>query len=104
MIQKKCKIFLKKKKIKKKTTEVTEQQGIGNVIFFFGVLIFIVIRDSWSRDDPAFVMIQLGFILAMCLAYSFAFHMGFWNLFKLIFNKIIIEFLLVSIIFSTFTW
>eukprot|EP01080_Neovahlkampfia_damariscottae_P004558 gene4558-7942_t len=62
------------------------------------------IRDSWSRDDPAFVMIQLGFILSMSIAYATAFKMNFWNILLLIFNKIFIEFLLLSIILSTITW
>eukprot|EP01112_Ceratiomyxa_fruticulosa_P016778 TRINITY_DN5115_c0_g1_i1.p1 TRINITY_DN5115_c0_g1~~TRINITY_DN5115_c0_g1_i1.p1 ORF type:complete len:250 (-),score=16.44 TRINITY_DN5115_c0_g1_i1:4-753(-) len=62
-------------------------------------------KNQWARDDPAFVAIMILFMGVAALAFSITFHRtGFFQIWKLIFWAIFIDFLLVGAFVATIGW
>merc|ERR1719327_2012232 len=61
-------------------------------------------RNRWARDDPAFVVILVIFMIVSSTAYSVAFGSSFsqwvWGVLK----SVLIDFLAVGFVFCTINW
>ena len=59
-------------------------------------------KNHWARDDPAFVVLQLGFMLAACLAYSIAFRsLSVSGVATFIVQSVLIHWLAVGLVMAT---
>jgi len=61
-------------------------------------------KDHWSRDDPAFAILQIGFLAVASLAYCIAFRVSgnmLYGTLRFAFNNIIINYLLSGVVIST---
>eukprot|EP01127_Copromyxa_protea_P010758 TRINITY_DN2653_c0_g1_i1.p1 TRINITY_DN2653_c0_g1~~TRINITY_DN2653_c0_g1_i1.p1 ORF type:complete len:260 (-),score=42.59 TRINITY_DN2653_c0_g1_i1:19-798(-) len=62
-------------------------------------------KQQWARDDPGFVAILLVNLFISSLAYAVAFNNdGITEILRLVFWTILVDFLLVGGILSSFTW
>jgi len=61
-------------------------------------------KNRWARDDPAFVVILLGFMVVSSTAYSVAFGSSFALWFRGVIKSLLVDFLLVGFIISTINW
>lgn len=61
-------------------------------------------KGHYARDDPAFVTLQISFLVLISVAYSIAFinYRGFWStFFFFLFHSIVINYILVGFILAT---
>jgi hypothetical protein len=72
-------------------------------MYFSHQLNDLVIKDTWARDDPAFLLIQIPIISAMIVAIQLVFHVSLWNSVKHWIFKIFVEFLLGSMAVASIT-
>lgn len=62
-------------------------------------------KNRWARDDPAFAVIQLAFLLVATLSWSIAFHTAkFSSYLSLLFHAVIVEWLGFGIVIATACW
>jgi len=61
-------------------------------------------KNQWARDDPAFLVILVCFMVVSSTAYSVAFGSSLSQWFGGLIKSVFIDFLLVGIIFSTINW
>ncbi|CAH0479149.1 unnamed protein product [Peronospora belbahrii] len=62
-------------------------------------------KNQWARDDPAFVVIQVLFLVVATIAWALAFHVDqMIQYLSLLFHAIIIEWLSLGLMISTFWW
>lgn len=60
------------------------------------------IKNQWSRDDPAFVVILVAFIAAAALAFSVAFgSTSLWHWTRIVLGSVLIEFLGAGVLVAT---
>jgi hypothetical protein len=54
----------------------------------------IEIKNQWSRDDPAFVVVQIAFLIAASLAYGIAFGIQSpAHFIRIVIGSVFVEFL-----------
>lgn len=61
-------------------------------------------KNQWARDDPAFVVILVFFMVVSSTAYSVAFGSSFSQWFWGVMKSVLIDFLAVGFIISTTNW
>jgi hypothetical protein len=62
-------------------------------------------KNQWARDDPAFVVILVYFLVVSVLAYAVAFHVpSVGALFKLILAVVLRDFLSTGVLIATIFW
>ena len=62
-------------------------------------------KNQWARDDPAFVVILVYFLIVSVLAYAVAFHVpSVGALFKLILAVVLRDFLSTGVLIATIFW
>ncbi|KAK9464436.1 UNC-50 [Lipomyces arxii] len=61
-------------------------------------------KNSWARDDPSFVLLLSGFLMLSAIAWGVAYSPGFLPILRLMFNIVLIDFLLVGSIVATAGW
>jgi hypothetical protein len=60
------------------------------------------IKNQWARDDPAFVVILVLFILAASLAFCVAFGVtNVWQFARIFVGSVVFEFLLVGFLVAS---
>jgi hypothetical protein len=66
------------------------------------LLVVIEIKNQWSRDDPAFVVVQIAFLVAASLAYGVAFGIQSSSHFlRLVIGSVLVEFLACGALIAT---
>lgn len=61
-------------------------------------------KDQWARDDPAFLVVEVGFIIAASLAYAVALEApSIWGYLWSCFYTVSIDFLFIGSIISSIT-
>jgi len=58
-------------------------------------------RNHWARDDPAFVVLQVFFLIVVSIAYALAFHA---NVLKVIFWTVIVHYFALGLVIATTFW
>ncbi|KAK9462604.1 UNC-50 [Lipomyces oligophaga] len=61
-------------------------------------------KNSWARDDPSFVILLSGFLLLTAVAWGVAYSPGFLSIVELMFDIVLVDFLLVGAIISTIAY
>jgi len=61
-------------------------------------------KNHWSRDDPAFVVLQILFLMCATLAYLFAFSAPLGQIIKFIVWEVLVHYLLFGMSIATLTW
>ncbi len=61
-------------------------------------------RRQWARDDPAFVIILCGLLLATSVLYSMVYATSYTDFLQLGFSMIFLDFVLVGFVVSTASW
>jgi hypothetical protein len=61
-------------------------------------------KNQWARDDPAFLVVLVGFLLTVCVAYGIAFQVGGWQLLNMMFLMVGVHFFFFGAIVATVAW
>ncbi|RCK63504.1 Protein GMH1 [Candida viswanathii] len=61
-------------------------------------------RNSYSRDDPSFLILLTGFLSISAIAWGVAYLPGVLDIFKLIVYMVLVDFYLTGIVIATVTW
>jgi hypothetical protein len=61
-------------------------------------------KNQWARDDPAFVVVLVGFLVVLGLAYGVAFQVSGWKLVHVIMVLVGVHFLLAGVVVATLCW
>lgn len=62
-------------------------------------------KNQWARDDPAFVVVQAGFLAAAAIAYGIAFRArGIGSYILLVSYAVLVDWLLFGIVTATLGW
>jgi len=62
-------------------------------------------KNQWARDDPAFVVVIMSFMLASSLAFSLAFKVGtLYDILRVMLGSILVDFLGFGVIIATAGW
>ncbi|KAI8081257.1 UNC-50-like protein [Thamnidium elegans] len=61
-------------------------------------------KNQWSRDDPAFILLQMILLSVSSIVWSFVYDLSVYGTIKTLLSMILVEFLLVGSVISTFTW
>jgi len=63
------------------------------------------IKNQWARDDPAFIVIQILFLVLASLAFSISFGVMNWTHFiRVVAGSVLIEFLGAGCVIATAMW
>eukprot|EP00301_Raphidiophrys_heterophryoidea_P025566 c8612_g1_i3.p3 GENE.c8612_g1_i3~~c8612_g1_i3.p3 ORF type:complete len:110 (-),score=16.74 c8612_g1_i3:515-844(-) len=90
--------------------ESTCIENVSKQPFFCGCLCSLCFASSDSkshmaRDDPAFVVLQLAFLLASSVSFTIAYHsFSPAKIVSTIFYTILVDWLLVGVVVSTVCW
>lgn len=58
-------------------------------------------KNSWSRDDPSFIVLLTFFLTVTAIAWGLAYTPTFSSIVRLIFSLVFLHFLLTSLVFAT---
>lgn len=61
-------------------------------------------KNQWARDDPAFIVVLVFFLMAASVAYGVAFQCAGWSILRILSAFIGIQFFLMGLIVSTVAW
>ncbi|KAJ2456263.1 hypothetical protein EV183_000190 [Coemansia sp. RSA 2336] len=61
-------------------------------------------KNQWARDDPAFMILQVGGILVATAAYSMAGGVGIRGFCKALFQLLLVNYVVAGIIIASVTW
>ncbi|KAJ2727069.1 hypothetical protein GGI07_000187 [Coemansia sp. Benny D115] len=61
-------------------------------------------KNQWARDDPAFIIIQVTGISAMCAAYSVVYGVGIHGFIKALVQLLAVNYMLMGVLLATVTW
>ncbi|KAK9366825.1 UNC-50 [Lipomyces kononenkoae] len=61
-------------------------------------------KNTWARDDPSFALLLSGFLMLSAVAWGIAYSPGFFPIIRLMFNIVLVDFLLVGSIIATAGW
>ncbi|KAK9448324.1 UNC-50 family-domain-containing protein [Limtongia smithiae] len=61
-------------------------------------------KDTWARDDPSFVLVLSGFLILSAIAWGVAYSPGFFPIVRLMFDMVLVDFLLVGSVLATLSW
>jgi len=62
-------------------------------------------KDQWARDDPAFVVVQIAFLLVASVAYALAFHVhSVWGFLWIMLYTVVVDWFVVGALVSTACW
>lgn len=62
------------------------------------------IKNRWARDDPAFLAILLGFMFVCASGWAMCFHESLVQFLKLVLLAVLVDFVALGLIVSTFFW
>ncbi|GAA5806667.1 hypothetical protein MFLAVUS_000015 [Mucor flavus] len=60
-------------------------------------------KNQWSRDDPAFILLQIILLSVSSIVWSFVYGLSVYGTLKTLVSMVVVEFLLVGSVISTFT-
>lgn len=60
--------------------------------------------NSYSRDDPSFLILLTGFLSISAIAWGIAYLPSMLDIFKLIIYMVLVDFYLTGIVIATITW
>jgi len=61
-------------------------------------------KGQWARDDPAFLIIQVLFMITSCITWSIGFSPSFWMAIWAIFKLVVFHFFFAGAVIATVCW
>mmetsp|Transcript_58961 Transcript_58961/g.120718 ORF Transcript_58961/g.120718 Transcript_58961/m.120718 type:complete len:244 (+) Transcript_58961:401-1132(+) len=62
-------------------------------------------KNQWARDDPAFTVLCVGFLLVAAIAYSIAFQItNPWTFLRVVLGTVLFDFVFIGTMLATCTW
>jgi uncharacterized integral membrane protein len=62
-------------------------------------------KNQWARDDPAFTVLCLVFLLVAAVAYTVAFRAAFPGTFiRIVLGAVVFDFVIMGSLLATITW